>query len=87
MLILDFASDLATGDQLGFSKGSWLFEAAHQTGCQSPEAQDCLSRDPLVRVTAQQVFVILLEERLDLPTNGQDIDESLCLQIVAGNEQ
>ena len=79
MLVLDFAPGISTGVQAGMRNGALLFQKAHQASRQSPETQDGLSGPQLVMIAAQQVLVIL-EEGLDVPTNGQAVDQSLCVK-------
>ena len=82
MHLLEMAANIATGER-GWGAGTLRFQEIEQTRGQCPEAQHSLSGHHLIMVAAEQILLIL-EKGLHLPTDRQDVHESLCLQIHDG---
>src|SRR5512134_420708 len=80
MLILDLSADITASDGFVLRLHPLLFQKTQQTGSQGPETQDRSSGQHLVVVTAEQVFLIL-EKRLHVPADSQDIHQGLSLEI------
>ena len=87
MLGLEVPTSIAQGNVstrlLGLETVAVLIQEASQTREQGPEAKDGSGTHQLVVITAQEVLTVF-EEGLNVPTDGQDVNDSLSICIYQG---
>lgn len=87
MFRLEVSTGIAEGDAFpgpfSLELSTVLIQETSQTGHQGPEAEDGGGAHQVVMIAAQQVFTVL-EEDLDLPADGEDVDDRLGIGIHQG---